>query len=104
MMDYSLDEILAWLNAERKYLGFRDSLETIPKGKLGGMIACSCPVSIGLSSHPGPDPMNTIVDGTRYWPEDADAHDNEQAMDLPEKVRAFLTDWDSGHYPELVIT
>lgn len=103
--DYSLDEILDWLNAERKRLGFNNSLETIPKGVLGKMLACSCPISIGLSSSGKPDALNAIVDGDNYWPEFKDMRGGEfpkNVRPLPEKVRMFITDWDAGHYPELV--
>ena len=106
-MDYSLDEVLAWLNAERKRLGFKDSLETIPKGSMSDMLACSCPVSIALSSNDGPSALNAIVDGDNYWPEAAVNSSLTgglgKSYPLPENVRMFITDWDAGHYPELVI-
>jgi hypothetical protein len=104
-MDYSLDEVLAWLNAERKRLGFESSLETIPKGYMyNGMFACSCPVALALSPSDTPSAMNAIVDGDSYWPAVETLINDKTAHPLPDYVRMFITDWDAGHYPELVVS
>jgi hypothetical protein len=96
MGGYTLDDVLAWLNAERKARSYGPPLTEMPKGKR--LRACLCPVAEALGG--------SVVDGTDWYPVELEENnDGEGAWQKPiplgECVRLFITDFDAGYYPEL---
>lgn len=87
---YTLDEVLAWINAERKARSYGPALTEIPKGT--AMMCTRCPVAQALNNSP--------VNSDEWYP-NPNWHFLDGAEPLPECVRLFILDLDSGEYPEL---
>lgn len=92
---YSLEEVLAWLNEQRAIFHIGPPLKAIPKGRRA--VCNHCPIAEALSG--------CMIDGTNWWPPDAMRTTgflkSKDAHPLPECVRLFILDFDSGDYPEL---
>jgi len=106
---YSQEQVLAWLNAERKAHSYGPPLDCIPHGEIGNCE--TCPISIALNG--------SFVDGDGWIPVELTLLEREDPLvspweflppweplpwePLPDFVRHFILDFDSGEYPELVI-
>ena len=86
-LDYTLDEVLREINAERVYALGMKPLDKIPMGKGEADL---CPVSEAFDA--------AYTDGENYYLNfDGSSHP------LPDILRWFILDFDSGEYPELVL-
>lgn len=107
--EYSLKEVLDWINRERVARGVGEPLATLPRGNRdNGSLACGCPVARALGADGDPENyFNPIVDGTfvYFYPDNRSSHLlNGNGVELPETVRMFISDFDCGRYPELVLS
>lgn len=90
---YTVDEVLEWVNAERKARSYGPPLAKIPKGV--PKVCCHCPIARALN--------NSIVTDDSWYPVENWNMSSSQPLPLPDYVRLFILDMDSDEYPELVV-
>lgn len=102
------DKTLAYVNTARNAMGM-DTLEDLPKGKLGNaqqcVIARALPDVQGVGTHIVFKNKETAAVVAQTWAAPVHfAGDKSQAVvTLPHVLRWFVNCFDNGHYPDLVV-